>query len=284
MVYSLIAGQYASICECPAFGKLCCLGRQVTSVGLESSTARCSHLAAASFGLRGPRFKEILARSPPPECENPPESLAHNRSDDLLGDFHHFTTPTLAHLLALLTHESQSFPPKGTGLIVIDSISTLFAAAFPNDGFDRKQVPDKLKRDADQWASSRKLTFMSDFVSKLGKLATTKNIAVLFTSQTATRIRADTGATLNPAISGTAWDSGISARIVIFRDWFFQSAEVPGKDLEYLPEVRFAGVLKASGVSYEGLGRRVSFTIEKVCAIYKDSPLVLTGVRTVFMR
>lgn len=206
--------------------------------------------------------------------------MAHNRSDDLLGDFHHFTTPTLAHLSALLTHESQSFPPKGTGLIVIDSISTLFAAAFPNDGFDRKQVPDKLKRDADQWASSRKLTFMSDFVSKLGKLASTKNIAVLFTSQTATRIRADTGATLNPAISGTAWDSGISARIVLFRDWFLQSAEVPGKDLEYLPEVRFAGVLKASGVSYEGLGRRVSFTIEKVCAIYMSRilPLYSQGV------
>lgn len=236
-------------------------------VGLEGSTARSSHLAAASFGLRGPRFKEILARSPPPEGENPPESLAHNRSDDLLGDFHHFTTPTLAHLLALLTHESQSFPPKGTGLIVVDNISTLFAAAFPNNGFAKKRIPDKLKRDADQWASSRKLAFMGDFVSKLGKLATTNNIAVLFTSQTATRIRADTGATLNPAISGTAWDSGISARIVLFRDWFFHSAEVPGKNLEYVPEVRFAGVLKASGVSYEGLGRMVSFTIEKVCAI-----------------
>lgn len=108
---------------------------------------------------------------------------------------------------------------------------------------------------------------MGDFVSKLGKLATTNNIAVLLTSQTATRIMADTGATLYPAISGTAWDSGISARIVLFRDWFFQSAEVSGKDLEYLPGVRFAGVLKASGVSYEGFGRMVLFTIEKVCAI-----------------
>lgn len=149
---------------------------------------------------------------------------------------------------------------------MIDSISTLFAAAFPNHGFDRKQASDKMKRDADQWASSRKLTFMGDFVSRLGKLATTNNIAVLFTSQTATRIRAETGATLNPTISGTTWDIGISARIVLFRDWFFQSAEAPANSWEYLPEVRVAGVLKASGVSYEGLGRMVSFTIEKVCA------------------
>lgn len=248
--------------------------------GLEGCTARCSNLTAASSGLRGPRFREILAGSPPPEYENPPERLAHNRSDDLLGDLHHFTTPTLAHLLALLTHESRSFPPEGTGLIVIDSISTLFAAAFPNNGFDRKQAPDKLKRDADQWASNRKLTFMGDFVSKLGKLATTNNIAVLFTCQTATRIRADTGATLNPTISGTAWDSGISARIVLFRDWFFQSTEAPANNWEYLPGVRFAGVLKASGVSYEGLGRIVSFTIEKVCAtcIGRILPLCLQGV------
>lgn len=149
---------------------------------------------------------------------------------------------------------------------MIDSISSLFASAFPSNGFDRKQASDKLKRDADQWASSRKLTFMGDFVSKLGKLATTNNIAVLLTSQTATRIRAETGATLNPTISGTTWDSGISARIVLFRDWFFQSAEAPANNWEYLPQVRVAGVLKASGVSYEGLGRMVSFTIEKVCA------------------
>ncbi len=150
---------------------------------------------------------------------------------------------------------------------MVDSISSLFAAAFPiaNDGFDSKQISNKQKRDADQWATSRKLAFMGDFVSKLGKLATTKNIAILLTSQTATRIRADTGATLHPAISGTAWDAGLSARIVLFRDWFYQAAEASGNGA-YMPEVRFAGVLKAGGVSYEGLGRVVSFIIKKVCA------------------
>lgn len=112
---------------------------------------------------------------------------------------------------------------------------------------------------------------MGDFVSKIGKLAATRNIAVLPVSQTTTRIRAETGAVLHPALTSTAWDAGIGARIVLWRDWVYGSAE--GSNLrEFIPGVRFAGVIKAGGIPYEGLGKVVSFTIDKV-----GQTQVLTG-------
>lgn len=105
---------------------------------------------------------------------------------------------------------------------------------------------------------------MGDFVTKVGTFAETKNIALLLTSQTSTRIRSETGAVLTPAISGTAWDTGVRTRVVLFRDWVFQTAEGPSSQGEYLPGVRFAGVVKAKGVGYEGVGKVVTFRIEEV--------------------
>ncbi len=185
--------------------------------------------------------------------------------DSLLENFHHYHTPTLPHLLALLTHPSPSFPPPKTSLIVIDAISTLIALAFPKalEAFDASKNPGAKKNDAVQWAASRRWAFMGDFINKIGKLATTKNIAILLVSQTTTKIRAETGAVLHPAVASTAWDAGISTRIVLFRDWAFGPAEKSNKG-EFIPGVRFAGVVKASGISYEGLGKVTSFTIEEV--------------------
>ena len=187
--------------------------------------------------------------------------------DSYLANFHHFATPTLPHLLALLTHPSSSFPPVETSLIVVDSISTLFALAFPKtagENATNQQNPAAKKSDAAHWASGRRWAVMGDLISKIGRLAATKNIAVLLTNQTTTRIRAETGAVLHPALSGSAWDTGISTRVVIFRDWMFQASEAASSQGEYVPGVRFAGVLKAKGILYEGVGKVATFVIEKV--------------------
>ncbi len=65
-------------------------------------------------------------------------------------------------------------------------------------------------------------------------------------------------AVLVPAVASTAWDAGISSRIVLFRDW-----AVKGK------EVRLAVVVKAEGraVAQGGWGengRMMAFTVEEV--------------------
>ena len=105
---------------------------------------------------------------------------------------------------------------------------------------------------------------MGDLISKLGKLAATRHLTVLLTSQTTTRIRAETGAVLHPSISGTAWDGGISNRVVLYRDWLTLQEGDGSSQPKQVYGARFAGVVKASGISYPGLGKVVPFTIEKV--------------------
>ena len=194
-----------------------------------------------------------------------PPASSQSISQAQLDNIHRFTTPTLPHLLALLIHQSASFPPVNTSLIVIESVSTLFTLAFPKilENADILQTPAK-KSDAVQWAAGRRWAVMGEFMSKIGRLAATSNIAILLTSQATTRIKFETRAVLHPAISGAAWDSGIGTRLVLFRDWLFRGAETLSSHGEYVPGVRFAGVMKAKGITYEGVGKLITFTIEGV--------------------
>lgn len=161
-------------------------------------------------------------------------------------------------------------------MIVVDSISTLFAFAFPRtaENASGQQALSK-KSEAAHWASGRRWAVMGDLISKINRLAAMKNIAVLLTSQTTTRIRSETGAMLHPAISGTAWDTGISTRIAIFRDWIFQASEQASSQGEYIPGVRFVGVMKAKGISYEGLGKVVMFVIGMVSPLDRRTEALL---------
>ena len=247
-------------------------GSSVVWVGKElSSTSAHVHvmfylltadMADASRQLVGQRLKEIIEQ---PRTSGTHSACSQCVSKERLKNFHHFTTPTLPHLLALLTHQSTSFPPANTSLIVVDSVSTLFALAFPKllENADMLQTPAK-KSDAVQWAAGRRWAVMGEFMSKIGRLAATSNTAILLTSQATTRIKYETRAVLYPAISGNAWDNGIGARLVLFRDWLFQGPETPSSHGEYVPGVRFAGLIKAKGVTYEGVGKVITFTIEEV--------------------
>ncbi|KAL9104568.1 MAG: hypothetical protein Q9163_000490 [Psora crenata] len=172
-----------------------------------------------------------------------------------LNKLHHITTPTLPHLIALLTRALDSFPPKDTSLIVVDAISALFALAFPKcaEGGRDAQASHK-KTDTTQWASGRRWAIMGDVISKLDRLAVTKNIAILLICQSTTKVRSDTGAILHPAISGATWDGGVNNRIVLFRDWcFFKATRASGKG-EQPQGMRFAGVMKVKGMAYDGNG------------------------------
>ena len=213
----------------------------------------------------GPRLRDMLSglHLPENEATSDPESV-----DDYLERLHHFTTPSLPHLLALLMHQSLSFPPTETSLIVIDSFSTLLALAYPKTGENvSSQQPTIKKSDAAQWASGRRWAVMGDVISKINRLATTWNIAILLTSQMTTRVTSEAGAVLQPAITGTTWDAGISSRVVVFRDWIFQATDATSSQGEYVPGVRLAGVSKAKGVSYEGMTKTVMFKIEQVSAL-----------------
>lgn len=108
---------------------------------------------------------------------------------------------------------------------------------------------------------------MGDLLSSLSKLAVTRNMAVLLTNQTTTKVRTDTGALLRSAIHGASWDAGISTRIVLFRDWALRPANGEGKGMPKMQTTRYAGVLKAGGTVYSvegGVGKVVPFAITEV--------------------
>lgn len=220
-------------------------------------------LADCSHPVTGSRLKDIILRETLPEDALPAPADQHHL-DEIFENLHHFTSPTLPHLLALLAHTSPSFPPPKTRLIVVDAVSSLFNLAFPKkaDGTGSRQHPGK-KDNATQWAGSRKWAVMGDFISRIGKLAATKHIAILLTMQTTTRVRAEAETCLYPAITGAAWDNGVHARIILFRDWLSRSVTPPSQG-NFESGSRCAAVVKAGGVLFEGLGRVVPFRIMKV--------------------
>ena len=214
-----------------------------------------------AYELVGSRLRDVLSGFSNLHDHHSTE----NENNPNLDNVHHFATPTLPLLLSLVTHQSASFPPIGTFMLIIDSISTLFALAFPKTAqtLEHQETPVK-KSDSAKWASGRRWAVMGDLISKLGRLAATRNIAIILISQTTTKVRYETGAVLYPAIAGNAWDAGIGTRIVLFRDWIFQMADMPSSQGDLKPGTRFAGIAKAKGVSYDGVGHAVAFSIKTV--------------------
>ncbi|KAF7921476.1 uncharacterized protein EAE97_011265 [Botrytis byssoidea] len=201
----------------------------------------------ASHPISGPRFSRILQKLPSSESLN---------DDTLLSNFNHFTTPTLSHLLALLTHTTQNFPPENTSLIIIDSFSTLIDSAFPRNA-DSTSTP---KKPGVPNPSSRKFPLLQYLINALQKLATTRNIAIVILTQCVTKIRPGLGAALIPSISATAWEQGLGCRVALFRDWGWDDDE--GNNVD---GVRFAQVIKVDGTTLsEGRGIFAAFVIGKV--------------------
>ena len=178
--------------------------------------------------------------------------------------FHHYTVPTLAHLLALFMHPPSPFPPPTTSLIVIDSLSTLFDNAYPRHADDRAS---KSQNTQARWAAGRKFAVMNELIATLTRVAAMHDIALLITSQTITRIRAASRALLIPALSGAEWENGVSTRLVLFRDWVPGQGKWDRRDVARLQKTRFTGVLKANGVRLADdgeVGIVVPFIVEEV--------------------
>lgn len=165
----------------------------------------------------------------------------------------YFRASTLPHLLALLMRPPKGFPPEDTALIVVDSVSSLFPAYFPNaaelkDRLAQGKITDKAQL---QWLLNRKWNVASELATHLARLAA-RNIAVLAINQTHTKIKGQPRATLQPVLAGGAWETNVQSRIVLYRD---------------LPDARFAEITKRDGRTLPVRMPEliVSFCIEKVC-------------------
>ena len=209
--------------------------------------------------MPGPRFSQILTSFQP----SLPLAIASSSSPpllrslpDILDNLTHFSTPTLAHLIALLTHPTPTFPPPKTSLIIFDSFSTLINNAFPRnvDAIARPLKPGASK------PPNRKFPILQYLINSFQKLAAMCNIAVVVLSQCVTKMRPAVSAVLVPAINNTAWEQGLGCRIALSRDWGWEDED--GRDVS---DVRLADVVKAEGISLSGERRRlVGFTIAEV--------------------
>ncbi|XP_014559035.1 hypothetical protein COCVIDRAFT_13963 [Bipolaris victoriae FI3] len=197
--------------------------------------------------------------------------LVRHRIDDILvpypdemrSRFQYTVAPTLAHVVALFVHPPASFPPQNTSLVVIDSLATLVDNAYPRHTDDRIA---KNRTDQARWAAGRRFAIISELIAAFTRFAALHDLVLLITSQTITRIRGASRALLVPAISGIEWESGVSTRLVLFRDWVRHGKPTDKSDAERLQRARFAGLVKADGVALAdegGVGNVVAFTIEK---------------------
>ena len=164
-----------------------------------------------------------------------------NEDLDWKDHFHHLTTPTLAHLLALFLHppktstsRSPTFLPPKTALLVIDSISTVFDDVYRQDRSRGRQQQQQQQRQTHSTSSSvhsahdsnttsatstrskpsqphsqtRNLILL-DLIVRLSSLAALHNIAVVYTSQTATRlVRYGAGGAGDAGIAGMSGGVG----------------------------------------------------------------------------
>lgn len=206
---------------------------------------------------------EALLFTSPSKPEGPSSSIDETLSAaDMLPRFHHYSTRTLAHLIALTAHPVTAFPPEGTSLVVIDSVSTLFDYAYP-----RTSAAKGNKNDNSKWAAGRRYAVMSSLVSTLGKIAAVRDIPVLLTNQVVTRFREESYALLVPAMAGLEWDNGIATRLVVFQDWPPDPGRLAGMDDEKRKKIRYIGVVKVAGIGLnegDGLGAVIPFIIEPV--------------------
>ncbi|KAM0277136.1 hypothetical protein ACHAQH_006030 [Verticillium albo-atrum] len=107
---------------------------------------------------------------------------------------------------------------KDTVVVVIDSLSTLVNHAFPKNS-ENRSGPQLGKGPG---PAARRLQTLQHIVSALQKLAATRDCAVVVLSQCATKMQAESGATLVPAINANVWEQGVSTRLVVFRDWVWK--------------------------------------------------------------
>ncbi|KAI3402085.1 hypothetical protein diail_14 [Diaporthe ilicicola] len=85
--------------------------------------------------------------------------------------------------------------------------------------------------------ASKRLQVLQYVVSALQKLAATRDAAVVVLTQCATRMQAERGATLIPAINASVWEQGIATRLALLRDWMWNDGHPYGARLATLQKV-----------------------------------------------
>lgn len=210
------------------------------------------------------RLKQVISRTRLPDMLSPTQD--EHTGEAVLDRFSHYYVPTLSHLLALLLHPVKSFPPTGTSLIVVDSLSALIDSAYPRGSDDLAALK---KNEHARWLSGRRQAVIGELANKLTKLAVMKNVAVLITNYATTKIRAGARAILRPALTGQDWEKALGAGIILLRGWWPHLGTLE-KSFDQ-SAARLAGVVEGRSGSTSEKGEvelAVQFVIEAVWFIF----------------
>ncbi|KAI5309110.1 hypothetical protein KEM55_004046, partial [Ascosphaera atra] len=224
------------------------------------------------------RFQDVLHKGQPSGSRG--QSL---NEDEVVDGLLHFHQPTLSQLLALISNPPLGFPPADTGLIVIDSISSLFRAEFRtklrpsatnNAGTaggpsvqDPVASPSLSERRSARWnIKEEKLRWrvIGNILESLKKLSVVYDCAIIVTNEMATRFRPNQKPMLHESLSGPTWDVGIGTKLVLY--WMWLPEEVRTQIYSQAPQaVRIAEILKVGKVPVDGKrkGRVIPFMILK---------------------
>ncbi|OAT04025.1 hypothetical protein BDBG_00660 [Blastomyces gilchristii SLH14081] len=208
------------------------------------------------------RLKDICQRVRVSGLSDNSSDAASNggRSDEILNELIYFHPPTLAHLLALISHPPKGFPPQETGLIVIDSISSLFTSEYRTKLPPRNSNP-KHRTTAESKEERTRWKIIGNLVMDLKKLAARLNCVVIVINEMASRFRGTQPPVLHEALSGITWDSGVTTRIKLCWHWLPPSL----RSRVRMKRVRFAEVAKVEkvGLMHGRSLRIVPFVIKK---------------------
>lgn len=225
-------------------------GRQ--SIQLVANALSDGHAAVwvdCSFSVCGQRLKDVAQAIR--EARSTGSASEPTTSGLIAEKFTHYSCPTLAHLIALLCRPTATTLPKDTAVVVVSSLSTLVNHAFPKSS-ENRPGPQLGKGPS---LAARRLQTLQHIVSALQKLAATRNCAVVVLTQCATKMQAESDATLVPAINANVWEQGVSTRLVVFKDWAWKDGRPS--------TVCLAGVQKLEGrAGSEAVSSAAAFRIE----------------------
>lgn len=94
-------------------------------------------------------------------------------------------------------------------------------------------------------------------VSSLQKLAATRDLAIVVLTQCASKVQAERGATLIPAINASVWEQAMSTRLLLFRDWLQVGSQTHG--------LHFVAIQKLNGKAMDAsIDSACAFRVDKV--------------------
>ncbi|OJD25219.1 hypothetical protein ACJ73_03414 [Blastomyces percursus] len=240
------------------------------AVRVLQATQRVVWIADTAGPLNPTRLKDICQRDRVSGFSDDSSEAASkgSRMDEILNQLLYFHPPTLAHLLALISHSPKGFPPQETGLIVIDSISSLFTSEYrtklpPQNRNPKHRTTAEFKDERTRWK------IIGNLVMDLKKLAARLNCVVIVINEMASRFRGTQPPVLHEALSGITWDSGITTRIMLCWHW------LPPKlrSRVSMKRVRFAEVVKAENVGLvHGRSLRILPFVIKKTGLHEFSP------------